>query len=232
MGAQGSQPLNLPPLMGQTARLGARLCARPQSRPPDNWDTPRALCTAVATAGTPPSGKAQWRCSWSPAPQPLPRGPWSAAQAPKTWPPGQMRTDPKVALLCVLTLGTWPLPGFTHLSPPAESGAGDEDEPSFPHPAGPAPLQAGAGVHRHPPTCSALSPPPWPHSMPDDSVPVGFPANHRSVCPRVLLYIHPRCTPAVATYAPSPVESSLSRARKARWLHPATNPNGKYFVTK
>ena len=59
-----------------------------------------------------------------------------------------------------LTLGTWPLPGFTHLSPPAESGAGDEDEPSFPHPAGPACLKAGAGVHRHPPTCSALSPPP------------------------------------------------------------------------
>lgn len=128
-----------------------------------------------------------------------------------------------------LTLGTWPLPGFTHLS---ESGAGDEDEPSFPHPAGPARLRAGAGVHRHPLSCSALTPPPGPHSLPDVSVPVGFPANHRSVCPCVLLYIHPRCTPAVAAYASLPVKSSLSRERKARWLHPATNPNGKYFVTK
>ena len=79
---------------------------------------------------------------------------------------------------------------------------------------------------------SALTPPPGPHSLPDVSVPVGFPANHRSVCPCVLLYIHPRCTPAVAAYASLPVKSSLSRERKARWLHPATNPNGKYFVTK
>ena len=53
LGAQDSQPLNLPSLTGQTARLGARLCAGPQSRPPDNWDKPQALCTAVATSGTP-----------------------------------------------------------------------------------------------------------------------------------------------------------------------------------
>ena len=120
LGVRGSQPLNLPPLMGQTARLGARLCARPQSRPPDNWDKPRALCTAVATSGTPPSGKAQWRCSWSPAPQPLPRGPWSAAQAPRHGLLGRCALTPRWPCSVPapgLTLGTWPLPGFTHLSP-------------------------------------------------------------------------------------------------------------------
>lgn len=57
-------------------------------------------------------------------------------------------------------------------------------------------------------------PAPGPHSLPDVSVPVGFPANHRSVCPCVLLYIHPKAAPAVLHAPPYPSRAASQGKEK------------------
>lgn len=176
---------------------------------------------------------------------PKAEGQWGTDQVSRTQPPGCVSHYPNVTPLYQPSRpylgGPGSLPQFYPFGSSSRIRSGDETS-FLPHPPPPTPTlgqvpaldsaqaarPGSLPVSKGPLTLEILRPHP---SCPPTACwkaaprPLGFPDNCPSACPppRVLLYV-PLAAPPTPARDPS--------LGKRGCPHPATNPNGKYFVTK